>query len=223
MSITIDVDLRAALGPARDQGARPTCLAFAATAAHEADHAGSDFLSTEYLFFGAVRRSHGDRTRGLGKRAVSEALLLDGQPPEPTWPYQPTVPSAKEWKPPATCKPLHRAKLEFAPRSVSDVRALVEAKKPVVLVMQVSHAMYRPAAGAIVKTRPRDKVIPGKHAIVAVGSGYAADGKYLLVRNSWGATWGDAGHAWLHDDYLAPRLSAAGVLSREPEETGPDE
>ena len=48
MNITILVDHRRSLGPIRDQGARPTCLSFACTSAHE--HAGNEAPSVGFLF-----------------------------------------------------------------------------------------------------------------------------------------------------------------------------
>jgi C1A family cysteine protease len=47
----------------------------------------------------------------------------------------------------------------------------------------------------------------GWHAVIAVGHGQNGGKRLLLVRNSWGETWGHEGYAWVDCDYLAPRLS----------------
>ena len=49
-SITVRKDLRGRFGPVRDQGVRPTCLAFAASDAHAATREPWAELCCEYLF-----------------------------------------------------------------------------------------------------------------------------------------------------------------------------
>src|SRR5207247_2225453 len=109
MTVVVDVDLRNKLGEARNQGERPTCLAFAASAAHEVSRDRSDYLSTEFLFFTAVKETHRDRNRGLTTTAVSKALRDNGQPLETAWPYQANIPDGMPWKPPDGCTPLYKA------------------------------------------------------------------------------------------------------------------
>ena len=52
-----------------------------------------------------------------------------------------------------------------------------------------------------------------RHALVAVGHGERHDGKYILVRNSWGEGWGDRGHAWLHEEYLEACLETTAIIT----------
>src|SRR6516225_3600145 len=99
-SITISQDLRGQFGPARDQGQRPTCLAFATSDAHAAvrDPTWAE-LSCEYLFYHAAKREGVNHTSGVKIASIREALDQDGQPVEAGWPYLKVVP--KNWKPPA--------------------------------------------------------------------------------------------------------------------------
>jgi C1A family cysteine protease len=56
------------------------------------------------------------------------------------------------------------------------------------------------------------------HAVIAVGLGETAEGEQcLLVRNSWGPSWGLKGHAWITVPYLAQRLR--GTLLMSPKES----
>jgi len=84
--ITILVDLRALFGPARNQGARPTCLAFAASDAHAALRVGWAPLSCEYAFYQAQRRASRPASSGALLSSMLETLQKDGQPEEHGWP-----------------------------------------------------------------------------------------------------------------------------------------
>ena len=213
MSLTIDMDLRSTLGEARDQGSRPTCMAFAVSAAHEATRSSTDYLSAEFLFYSGTRRSHGDPKRGLTQVAVADALSNDGQPVEGAWPYSLTVPDVAAWKPPANCDPVFKASVTFASRTLAEVLALLRSGAPALLLMTLTTAMYVPDAEGIVRSGPGDRVTTNRHALLAVGSGHDGAGEYLLVRNSWGTGWGIQGHAWFHDSCFSGRLHAVGVIS----------
>jgi hypothetical protein len=209
MTVSIDVDLRDRLNAARDQGQRPTCVVFAVSAAHEFRR-GPEYLSPEYLFFSGAQRTHKDPRQGLTRNAVRDALMLDGQPPEATWPYSAVHPTASAWKPPSSAA-THKAGIDFVIRSVAEVRTLIQGGTPVLLIAMATAAMYTPDDHGIVRGHPRDKPT-SRHALLAVGSGRSSDGEYLLVRNSWGQDWGLAGHAWLHDPYLTTHLEITGTI-----------
>lgn len=212
MSVTIDVDLREHLAAARDQGSRPTCLVFAVSAAHEAKRGSTDYLSAEYLFYHGAQRSHKNPEQGLTRDAVRAALVADGQPLEPAWPYSAKPPTRATWTPPSLTEATHKATIEYSPRTVGQVREVIRAGTPVLLLVALTVAIYTPDKNAAVRARAGDVVTTGRHALLAVGAGHADDGQYLLVRNSWGTSWGDAGHAWLHEPYLAPQLQMTGTL-----------
>lgn len=101
------------------------------------------------------------------------------------------------------------------PCGVNDVVAALGAGTPTLLVMTISDAFYSPGRDGIVAgAEPPD---PSRvHAVLAVGHGSLAyDAGAFLVRNSWGPNWGEAGHAWLHEDYLAPRLLRSAIMAGE--------
>src|SRR3989442_11222287 len=82
--------LRSLMPPVRDQGARPTCVAFAVSAAHELSRTGGSVvfedLSEEALYWGC--KQHDRRTTpGTSFSSAHAALVQWGQPAEEVWPY----------------------------------------------------------------------------------------------------------------------------------------
>lgn len=206
MVVTIDCDLRSMLGPVRDQGIRPTCMAFAASDAHAAVRPDWEPLSCEFAYFHALKRDGGSPDDGATLGGMLTAIKEDGQPPEKIWPYLARVPTdIALWKPPAKAEPRYRRASARGRTSLVEVLQLLDKGAPVIMTMYLSDAFYQPNAdGLIASAEPPDP--KRRHAVIAVGHGMNGVRKVILIRNSWGATWGIGGHAWLSDDYLSPKL-----------------
>lgn len=218
MALTVLRDLRPLFGPARDQDLRPTCLAFAASDAH-ATARGLPFdpLSAEWAYYHAVRRDGGKPDSGATLGGMLDGIRLDGQPVEAAWPYtNGPNPDPATWVPPLGVTALFRRdSATQSACSVLDVVAPLGASSPVLLVMTISDAFYLPGADGIVAAAepPDPKRV---HAVLAVGHGrLGGSAEAVLVRNSWGLEWGEDGHAWLHEAYLAPRLLCSAVMTKE--------
>src|SRR5712692_5566143 len=86
------VDLRPRLPAVKDQGPRGTCVAFAVTAAHEAERAQGgpvvEDLAEEVLYWGC-KQVDGNYTPGTSFASAGVALARWGQPDESLWPYDP--------------------------------------------------------------------------------------------------------------------------------------
>lgn len=206
-------DLRAKFGPVRDQGRRPTCLAFATSACHEHAHSRQTAFSVEWLYFQAVRRGGEGPDDGVSPSHVCVSLAEDGQPLEEAWPYQ--TQRVEPWSPPGEVGDVFRA--EEAPSSLdfSDIIATVETERPVVLGLYVGSTFYTPAKNGAEACILDDATPPDPesgHAVLAVGTGSIGGVEAVLVRNSWGEKWGVKGHAWLPATYWESRALAAFAL-----------
>ncbi|MDE2166248.1 MAG: C1 family peptidase [Alphaproteobacteria bacterium] len=206
MEVTVECDLRHQFGPARDQGARPTCMAFAASDAHAAARSGWVPLSCEYAYFHALKRDGGYPDDGTTPGAMLAAIKENGQPPETAWPYLSGVPSnVTLWKPPANVGTVYRRASAHDSASLAAIRKRLDTGLSVIVMMSLSDAFYRPDANGIIDAaEPPDP--QRRHAAIAVGYGTRNGRRLILVRNSWGADWGVDGYAWVSEDYLAPRL-----------------
>ena len=173
-SIVVRHDHRDRFGPARDQGARPTCLAFAMSDAHAAAIEPWIPLCCEYLFFHAKRRGNTSPHSGATIPTIREALEMDGQPVETDWPYLRAVPAdLKKWQPPAKVGPLFRRKSDLVGTGFDEAWDSVAAGKPALVGMTLSDAFYSPSHAGVVDSD--EAVDPSRrHAVVAVAAGVHA-------------------------------------------------
>ncbi|HCK82996.1 MAG TPA: peptidase C1 [Hyphomonadaceae bacterium] len=208
--LVVRKDLRAELGPVRDQGRRPTCLAFAASACHEHAQALQAPFSAEWLYYHAVKREGGQPEDGCAPSDVCLVVAEDGQPFETAWPYHTHVEAP--WTPATDVGELFRADEVPCAFAFEEVAREVESDRPIVLGLYIGQTFRAPAVigGEARVVDDSDDIDPESgHAVLAVGTGVLDGDDVILVRNSWGARWGVGGHAWLSRDYLERRALAA--------------
>ena len=85
-----------------------------------------------------------------------------------------------------------RAKLD-------DFDLAVRAKHPVIIGLDVGDNFFGYVPGTVMGAATK---VAGGHAVIVVGVRRYADGRRdFLIRNSWGNGWGEAGHAWISQEY----------------------
>jgi hypothetical protein len=212
MSVQLNCDLRSSIGGARDQGRRPTCVAFAFSDAHSASRKHTNFLSAEYLFFFASKRmANHTPNSGINIKAAAEALLVEGQPYELDWPYQMHTPASGLPTPPNGLK-LFRSESSGSKICFSEICASLIKGHPVVLLLRLTKGFYTPDAHGIIVYSNGDLAIR-RHAVLAIGSGIRLGKEYVLVRNSWGQTWGLGGHAFIEQKYVEDYAFGAATIN----------
>jgi hypothetical protein len=197
--IDIDVDLRGSLLPVRDQKDRPTCLAFAASAAHEMRRSSTGFLSPEYLYHFAKDGPD----LGCTFPSMSRVLGSEGQPVEADCPQLLTEPN-RSWKPQSGLTVFRRDSI-FAAAATAHLFTAIRSGQTPVLGIRVVDAFFRPAAPWVLSAAGRER---GLHALVGAGIGCYNGMPVVLIRNSWGKSWADQGYAWLDEAFLNQHLVA---------------
>ncbi len=207
MGINISVDLSGRFGAVRNQGARPTCLAFAASDTHSFARGSVDHLSVEYAFYHAVQRKNPPNpNQGVSMPLIVAAIKEDGQPLEHVWPYLSALPTPlSAWAPPINSEPLFRHEILDKSVALSTIITALDCGQPALVAARITEQFHRPPSDHIIRVAAGDRDT-GNHAVVAVGHGLAGSDTVILIRNSWGPRWANGGYAWLVSDYLSARL-----------------
>jgi C1A family cysteine protease len=224
------VDLRPWMSPIDDQGSIGSCTASAGTALIEyyERRAFSRHVSRSRLFLYKATRNllrwTGDS--GAFLRTTMGALSLFGVPPEEYWQYDvahyDTEPTAFCYAFAQGFQNLQYFRLDShgTTRDVllSRIRTNLASGLPSTFGFTVySSIAQATATGGIPFPGPGES-IEGGHAVVAAGyddnkiirnanSGGITTRGALLVRNSWGAGWGQAGYGWLPYEYVLRGLA----------------
>lgn len=218
------VDLREWCSPIEDQGTLGSCTAQAGVGLVEffERRAFGRHLDASRLFLYKVTRKLMDYSGDSGAflRDTMKALALFGVPPESSWPY---VPEEFDKEPSAYHYALaqnYQAEVYYrldSPQTPGEgllqrIRVHLTHALPSMFGFSVySSLSYAEEDGRIPFPSSYERV-EGGHAVVAVGyddtveienplNGETTTGA-LLIRNSWGTGWGDAGYGWIPYEYV---------------------
>lgn len=200
MTIKEEVILAQAKFPARDQGLRPTCIAFALAELNLGAAAGVEALSPEYVYQGAACLIPAWVSgTGVPLGAALRAASL-GQPVESDFPYQPVEPIAPVSTPPSTFE-LYGGSVAMLPLDTEIMCGMLRGYRPVGIGLRLTESFYTPADGLVIFEAAA--LVPAVlHAVAVVGLGWKGGELHFLIRNSWGRGWGQDGAAWLSATYV---------------------
>lgn len=204
MTINTAINLRTLHGGVRQQGDRPTCMAFALSDLNGHRHQKPAQLSAEHLYREAAGLMPGWRPGdGLEVGAALRAVGAPGQALEAVVPYiavEPTLPIA----PNPPCAPLYAGRYFPQTRIMAAIERALASNRSIGLVLRLTEDFYN-VTPSLPQVPFSPKALYGmSHAVVAVGVGNdsGTNERHVLIRNSWGASWGDCGHAWLPRSYI---------------------
>ncbi|MFI5461396.1 MAG: C1 family peptidase [Isosphaerales bacterium] len=217
-SIPETVDLRAQC-PAEvyDQGQLGSCTANAIAGALEFDRMKQQLTvftpSRLFIYYNErVMENSVASDNGAQIRDGIKSVGTQGDCPETEWPYDI---SQFAVQPPQSCYDdavkYKAVQYQSVTQNLADMQGCLASGYPFVFGFTV-YDSFESAAVAKTGDVPMPKSgenILGGHAVLAVG--YDNDDRVFIVRNSWGAGWGDAGYfympyAYLLDDNLSDDL-----------------
>ena len=212
VSLPPKVDLSPGCSTVEDQGNLGSCTANALVGALEfleikkwqkwADLSRLFVYYNERAIEGTVNSDSGAMIRDGIKSLASQGVCL-----EKTVPYRISQftkkPSAAAYKEAL----LHQIKSYYRIEGLQQFLQCLASGFPVVFGFSVyeSFESQQVAQTGIVPMPHPGEQMMGGHAVLAVG--YDQPAQRLLVRNSWGSTWGLHGYFWLPFGYITPRLS----------------
>lgn len=198
------IDHRPAQTPVRQQGDRFTCVGFAVSAAHEWVAADATVRSPEDVIWAAHQAGSPAVREDTSVEFALIGLSAHEHATETAWPYG--MPPWPADRPAAATAAINRRALppwrRLPSTSASSVTAELAAGIAVVLTVRVVVAAWQAMDGVVDAEAGRKS--PGLHAVLAVGA--LADGtgntQQIVIKNSWGPAWGDAGFGSLSSRYL---------------------
>jgi len=205
LNLEVLKDITASVGPVRDQGKRPTCVAFALSDLHASIRSNPyTALSVEYLYYHSCRMSpQFDPHKGVTLQTALSALKSEGQPDENEWPYMDKLPTnLAQYKPPSFTGPIYRRSGQsIAGRVVNKISEELDANRSSTLVFRSSLRLMTATASQPITWSSNDTLLT-PHAVAVVAVGKSRSEHFVRIKNSWGTRWADAGYAWLSEEYV---------------------
>jgi C1A family cysteine protease len=240
------VDLRKWCPKVEHQGMIGSCTAHAGVGIVEyyERRAFGKHIDASRLFLYKTTRNLAELEGDAGAfiRSTMGALVLFGVPPEKYWPYTDGVPDFDQ-EPSAFCYSFaenyksikyfrHDAPHLSEEAVLSSLKRSISAGVPAMFGFTVYNSLEHAQRDGKIPFPTGGERILGGHAVVAVGYDDRMEIRNpdsdkptvgaLLIRNSWGDGWGDAGYGWLPYEYVLRELAMDfwSILKQEWVDTG---
>ncbi len=217
------IDLRPWCPRVHEQGRPRTCTAHAVAGAFqfETRRLGlKDFPPSRlFIYYNTVALMRAKHKEGVNLRAALKSVARHGVCPEKNWPFSLTraamarKPNERAYHIAEHHKITRYERIVMGRRSREEFLRLLKCRLaegfPFVFAFLVheSFESEHVAKTGVMPIPEPDERLRGWHGVMAVG--YDDHRRRVLVRNSWGWSWGIKGYFWMPYDYIAnPRVTA---------------
>lgn len=200
-------DLRPSMPPVYDQGQLGSCTgnAIAGAMEYERDRQGlPDFTPSRLFVYYNERALEGTVSSDSGAviRDGIKVVNTQGVCPETLWPYDIGMFTVK---PPQRCyvaATKDKAVQYESIQTLGDLKDALASNLSVVFGFTVYQSFESQAVAqtGVMPMPKKGESVVGGHAVLAVG--YSDAKSQVIVRNSWGASWGDQGYFYMPYQYL---------------------
>jgi C1A family cysteine protease len=207
-------DLRPQMPPVYDQGQLGSCTgnAIAGAMEYERDRQGlPDFVPSRLFVYYNERALEGTVSSDSGAviRDGIKVVNTEGVCPETLWPYNVGMFAVK---PPHRCyvaATKDKAVRYEAIQTLGDLKDAIASNLSVVFGFTVYESFESQAVArtGVMPLPKKGEAVVGGHAVLAVG--YSDVKRHVIVRNSWGASWGDHGYFYMPYQYLTGSKASA--------------
>lgn len=182
-----DVDLRSLDTSVKNQGQEGLCTSFATIAAMESDGllVKKPLNLSERHLWNLYRQYYTEKALSASTKSWVTT--------EARWPY------SKTSRPSTSIAGVAKNKSYQALPSFAAVYQAIASNKPVVLSVETNTSWSNPYNGVLSVRGTRQ----GGHAVKLSGFFDTSRGRYLIIKNSWGSAYGDAGYVYMPENYCA--------------------
>jgi C1A family cysteine protease len=189
--------------PIYDQGELGSCTANAICASLQCILPSASFSPSRMFLYANELLQDGDLSmadQGSTLETGCNVLSQLGICSEALWPYQPSVDFGKKPPPEAYTEALSHKFSRFLHLQPGQYKAALAAGHPIVIGIMIYPSFEAASATGMIPMPPPTESCLGGHAVLVCG--YDDSLQRYLLRNSWGAQWGQQGYFWLPYAYL---------------------
>jgi C1A family cysteine protease len=217
------IDLRPYCPRVHEQGHPRTCTAHAVAGAFQFEERRlrlKDFSPSRlFIFYNTIALMHAKHRNGANLRAALKSVARHGVCPEKDWPFSLTRsamskrPNERAYQRAEHHKVTRYERITMGRRSRSEFLRLLKCRLaegfPFLFAFLIhdSFETIHVAKTGIMPLPKRGERRRDWHAVMAVG--YDDRRQEVLVRNSWGWSWGIKGYFWMPYEYIANPATTA--------------
>lgn len=217
------VDLRPYCPRVHEQGHPRTCTAHALAGAFQFQQRRlglKDFSPSRlFIFYNTLAAMRAKHKEGANLRAALKAVAKHGVCSEKDWPFSLTKaamnakPNKRAYEHADNHKVTHYERIMMGRRARTEFLRLLKCRLAegfpfmfAFLIHESFETIHVAKTGVMPMPKRRERR-RGWHAVMAVG--YEDRGKRVLVRNSWGWSWGIKGYFWMPYEFITnPAITA---------------